>query len=134
MYYKLVIVWVAAALMWAPVMVVNAVEETVEIDSNSGEITAIYAKNNGAWLPEVIESTKLCLDNQTVQEVRNDGTVICYDTATGSFTSYLNIEIKFEKPATSLKARKVIENVSPCPPDSALVKQIGDDSIECEPL
>ncbi len=133
MYFKLIIIWVTAALLSTPVIGGNAAEETV-IDSNSGEVTAIIAKKNGSELPEVNEPAKLCLDNQTVQEVRDDGTVICYDTATGSFTSYLNIELKSTQPVTSLKARKSLESTSPCPEGSALLKVASDGSIECESL
>lgn len=133
MYFRLIIVWATTALLAAPVMGGSAIEETV-VDSNSGEVTAIIAKKNGSELLEVNEPAKLCLDNQTVQEVRDDGTVICYDTATGSFTSYLNIELKSTQSVTSLKAHKSLENTSPCPEGSALLKVASDGSIECESL
>ena len=132
MYYRLIIVWLTAVFLSAPVMAGNAEEEIV-IDPQSGEIIAINTRNNGVGIQEVIEPAKLCLDNQTVQEVRADGTVTCYDTASGSVTSYLNIEIKSAQSVTPLNALET-ENISPCPAGSALVKMEAGGLIECEPL
>jgi len=135
MYYRLIVVGVTAALLSVPVIGANADEETVIVDPKTGEIVAINAKNNVSGQQEVIESAKkLCLDDQTVQEVRVDGTVICYDSATSSITSYLDIELKFAQSATSLKTFETAGNTSPCPKGSALVKLEIGGRTECEPL
>ena len=133
MYYRLIIVWLTVVLLTAPVMAGNAVEETV-IDPQSGEIIEINTRNNGVGIQEVIEPAKLCLDNQTVQEVRVDGTVTCYDAASGSVTSYLNIEIRSAQPVMPLTTAETLINASPCPQGSALVKMETGGLIECEPL
>lgn len=137
MFYRLIIilVTVAFALLSAPVMGGNTEEESVIVDPKTGEIIAIHTKNSVSGQQAIKRAKKHCLDNQTVQEVRVDGTVICHDTATGSITSYLDIdEVKSTQSVTSLKTFETSKNISPCPKGSALVKLETNGRIECEPL
>ncbi len=134
MYYRLIIVLLTIALLSAPVMGGNPDEESVIIDPKTGEIITITTKNSVSGRQAIKLKKKRCLDNQTVQEIRVDGTVICHDTATGSITSYVDIEIKSAQSVTSSKTFGTSKNISPCPKGSALVKLETNGRIECEPL
>ena len=104
----------------------------ISIDSETGEVISVLSK--GASQKTVQPSTPLCLEGQTVIEVRTDGTVRCYDKSSNTETSYINIDLKYQQDALSNNTYKTTSTrlSMMCPEGKALTRLHDNGSMECK--
>jgi len=137
MIVKILFVGFMAAVIPTVTIASESADKVTEY-SKTGEVLKIYSKSDANAVKQSQSltklSNKLCLENQAIKSIATDGTVTCFDEASGSLTSYINQDLRPAKSESVLKASKLQTINMPCSNGSALIKIDSNDRFECESL
>jgi len=127
-------------LILLPLISTNALgaetSQQVSIDPESGEVLSISGTSRSTSQRPTQPSTRLCLEGQSLIEIKTDGTVRCLYESSNTETSYLNVDVKSQHdtlpvldttPVTTSNRQSKM-----CQDGLTLAKKYANGNVECE--